>query len=322
MRLMKKGRIVLAALLTLALAYPAMAEISGNVQTRYIINDIDKISRDQPAGDNAVNKRKAEAFGYFSHSDYPGWFGGFFVGRELNYRQGFESVGSNDFRNNIIDSANTVQEIYFGKTYFGDFGEVSAELMLGHESQRDGLKYRPKVSGRYEFANGLSLYGYGMVLVQNYDGPTQSVAADREFLETEVQPGVGYKINDQMGVFANVRLRDRTQQRALYGDLIEKERFLEVGLWKNFGELYTSVRARSGTFELWDTLSYQDSTRNNTVRKDKVYRLVGSISTPLTSKLRALVDVGYLWENYGVVRAGAVTKLRAPIVAIGLRYEL
>lgn len=322
MNFMKKGRGVLAALLPLALASPAMADIGGNVTTRYILNDIDKISRDQPAGDNAVNKKKTEAFGYFSHSDYPGWFGGFYAAHEINYRQGFESVGSNDFRNNIVEGASTVQEIYVGKTYFGDFGELSAELMLGSESQRDGLKYRPKVSGRYEFSNGLSLFGYGTLLIQNYDGPSQSVAADREVLETELQPGVGYKINDHMGVFANVRLRDRTQQRALYGDLKEKERILEVGLWKNFGELQTSVRLRSGTFEMWDTLSYQDDTRNSTIRKDKVYRLVGSISTPLTNKLRALVDIGYLWENYDVVRAGAVSQLRAPIVALGLRYEL
>ncbi len=322
MNFMKKACGVLAALLPLALVGPAMAEMGGNVQTRYIVNDIDKISRDQPAGDNAVNKKKMEAFGYFSHSDYPGWFGGFYVAREINYRQGFESTGPNDFRNNIVDGANKIQESYFGKTYFGDFGAVSAELMLGKESLRDGLKYRPKVSGRYEFANGLSLYGYGMVLFQNYDGPSSSVAADREFLETELQPGVGYKINDQMGVFANVRLRDRTQQRALYGDLKEKERILEVGLWKNFGELETSVRLRSGTFDLWDTLSYQDANRNNTLRKDKVYRLVGSMSTPLTSKLRALVDFGYLWEKYDVVRPGAVSQLRAPIVAFGLRYEL
>lgn len=322
MNFVKKGRGVLAALLPLALASAAMADIGGNVQARYMINDIDKISRDLPAGDNAVNKKKAETFGYFSNSDYPGWFGGFYVSHEINYRQGFESIGPNDFRNNIVDSTNTDKEFYVGKTYFGDFGEVSAELMLGRETQRDGLKYRPKVSGRYEFANGLSLYGYGMVLVQNYDGPSLSVAADREFLETEFQPGIGYKINDQMGVFANVRMRDRTQQRALYGDLKEKERILEVGLWKNFGEVQTSVRLRSGTFEMWDTLSYQDSTRNNTIRKDKVYRLVGSISTPLTSKLRALVDFGYLKEKYDVVRPGAVSQLKAPIVALGLRYEL
>ncbi len=322
MNFMKKGRSVLAALLPLALAGPAMADIGGNVQTRYIINDIDKISRDLPVGDNAVNKTKAEAFGYFSHSDYPGWFGGFYTAREINYRQGFESVGPNDFRNNIVESAGSAQEFYFGKTYFGDFGELSAELMLGSESQRDGLKYRPKVSGRYEFANGLSLSGYGTLLVQNYDGPSKSVAADREVLETELQPGLGYKINEHMGVFANVRLRNRTQQRALYGDLKEEERFLEVGLWKNFGELQTSVRLRSGTFEMWDTLSYQDDTRNNTIRKDKVYRLVGSFSTPLTSKLRALVDIGYLWETYDIVAPGAVTHLRAPIVALGLRYDL
>lgn len=148
MNFMKKGRGVLAALLPLALVSPAMADIGGNVTTRYIINDIDKISRDQPAGDNAVNKKKAEAFGYFSHSDYPGWFGGFYAAHEINYRQGFESVGSNDFRNNIVEGTNTSQEIYFGKTYFGDFGELSAELMLGSEAQRDGLKYRPKVTCR------------------------------------------------------------------------------------------------------------------------------------------------------------------------------
>lgn len=321
MKFMKNGRGVLAALLPLVLVGPAMADISGNVQARYIVNDIDKISRDQPAGNDAVNKTKAETFGYFSHSDYPGWFGGFYAAHEINYRQGYESVGLNEFRNNIVDGANSVQEIYFGKTYFGDFGELSAELMLGTESQRDGLKYRPKVSGRYEFANGLSLQGYGMVLIQNYDGPSQSVAADREFLETEFQPGIGYKINEDMGAFVNFRMRNRTQQRALYGDLKEKEQTFEVGLWKNFGELQTSVRVRSGTFEMWDTLSNQDNTRNNTIRSDKVYRLVGSISMPLTSKLRALVDVGYLWESYDVVRPGAVSELTAPIVALGLRYE-
>jgi len=322
MNLMKVGRSVLAAVFPFALACPALADVSGNVQAKYLVNDIDKISRDQPAGDDAVNKTKAEAFGYFTHSDFPGVYGGFYVARETNYSQRFEAVGPNDFRNNVVDSRNTIQEIYFGKTFFGDFGELGAELMLGQESQRDGLKYRPKVHGRYEFANGLSVNGYGMVLVQNYDGPSQSVAVDREFLETELQPGVGYKINDHMGVFLNVRLRDRTQQRAMFGDLKEKERFVELGLWKNFGDLYTSLRVRTGRFEMWDTLDYQDATRNSTIRQDKIHRLVGSISMPLTDKLRALVDVGYLWEKYDIERAGAVSKLSAPVFAVGLRYEL
>lgn len=322
MSLMKVGRTVLAALFPIALACPAQAQISGNVQARFLVNDIDKISRDNPAGDNAVNKKKAETFGYFTHADYPGLYGGFYVARELNYGQVTETVGPNVFRNNVVVGSNTVQEIYLGKTFFGDFGELGAELMFGQESGRDGLKYRPKVQGRYEFANGLSVYGYGVLLVQNYDGPSQSVAVDREFLETELQPGVGYKIDDHMGVFLNVRLRDRTQQRAMFGDLKEKERFVELGVWKNFGELNTSLRVRSGAFEMWDTLSNQDATRNNTLRKDKVNRLVGSISIPVAGKLRALVDVGYLWEKYNLAGAGAVSKLRAPLFAVGLRYDL
>lgn len=322
MSLMKVGRTVLAALFPIALACPALAEVSGNVQSRFLVNDIDKISRDQPAGDNAVNKKKAETFGYFTHADYPGLYGGFYVAREINYGERSETVGPNEFRNNVVVGSNSAQEVYFGKTFFGDFGELGTEMMLGQESGRDGLKYRPKMHGRYEFANDLSVYGYGTVLVQNYDGPSQSVAVDREVLETEFQPGVGYKINDHMGVFMNVRLRDRTQQRAMFGDLKEKERFVEIGLWKNFGELYTSLRVRSGTFEMWDTLKDQDSTRNNTIRRDKVNRLVGSISVPVASKLRALVDVGYLWEKYDLAGIGAKSKLKSPLFAVGLRYDL
>lgn len=315
-----RGLVTAASLI--ALSGPALADLDGNMQIRYLVNDIDKISRDQPAGDNAVNKEKTEAFGYFSHQEFPGFYGGFYVAHEVNYRQDLEKVGPNEFRNNVVDSRNNIQEIYFGKTYFGDFGELGTELMLGQESQRDGLKYRPKVHGRYEFANGISLNGYGTVLIQNYSGPTQSVAGDREVFETEIQPGIGYKVNDHMGLWANFRMRDRTQQRALYGDLKEKERFVEIGVWKNFGELYTSLRMRSGTFEMWDTLSSQDSTRNTTIRKDKINRLVGSISTPLSGKVRALVDIGYLWESYGIERAGAVSKLKAPFFALGLRYDL
>ncbi len=322
MVLTKLGRSVLSAGIFLAMNGSVLADVSGNFQMKYLINDIDKISRDRPAGDNAVNKQKAEVSSYLTHQDHPGFYGGFYVARELNYRQGFESIGSNDFRNNVIDGANSVQELYFGKTYFGDFGELGAELMVGQESQRDGLKYRPKLHGRYEFANGISLQGYGTVLIQTYSGPNQSVAADREVFETEIQPGIGYKVNEHMGLWANLRIRDRTQQRALYGDLQEGERFVEVGMWKNFGELYTSLRMRTGTFEMWDTLSYSDSTRNSTIRKDKINRLVGSISLPLTDKTRALVDIGYLWEDYSIQRSGAVSRLKAPLFAIGLRHEL
>lgn len=322
MGFMNEGRGVFVAVVSLALAGPALAQVSGNVQARVMFNDIDKISRDNAVGDNANNKKKFEASGYFTLGDYPGWFGGFYLGRELNYRRGLDRVGQSDFRNTEVDKANTINELYLGKTYFGEFGEVSAELMVGSESQRDGLKYRPKVSGRYEFANGVSVFGYGMVLYQSYTGPSQSVAIDREYLETELQPGVGYKINDHLGVWVNYRLRDRTQTRALFGDLKESERFVEFGVWKNFGELYTSVRLRSGTFEMWDTLDNQVSTRNNTLRKDKGHRLLGEISMPLTSKLRGIVNAGYLWENYGIARDGAVKHLRAPIVFLGLRHEL
>ena len=322
MNFMKHGRGVLAALLPLALVSPAMAQVAGNVQTRFLVNDIDKLDRDQMAGDNAVNKTKAEAFGYFTHSDYPGWFGGFYAAHERNYSQGFENIGPNDFRENFVGGENKIQELYLGKVHAIDFGEVSAELMVGKESLRDGPKYRPKVAGRYEFANGLSLFGYATVLYQTYHGPSLSVAADREYLETEFQPGVGYKVNDQMGLFADYRLRNRTQQRALYGDLKEKEQFVEIGLWKNVGDLQTALRARAGKFSMWDTLSYRDDKRNSTIRQDRNYRLVGSLSAPLTSKLRALVDAGFLWEKYGITPAGAEQQHRAPVLAVGLRYEL
>lgn len=318
----KLGRGLLAAMLPLVLALPAHADVSGNVQARILVNDIDKISRDQPAGNDAVNKMKAETFGYFTHADFPGLYGGFYLAREINYRQGFEAVGPNDFRNNVIDSTNSVQEAYLGKMFYGDFGELGTEVMLGREANRDGLKFRPKVHGRYEFANGVSLFGYGMALVQTYAGPSQSVAVDREYFETELQPGLGYKVNDHMGLFMNLRFRDRTQQRAMFGDLKEKERFLEVGLWKNFGDLYTSLRVRTGAFEMWDTINYQDSTRNNTLRQDKVHRLVGSLSVPVAGKVRALVDVGYLWEKYDLAAPGAVSTLRSPLFALGLRYDL
>ena len=314
MRLMKDGRGFLAAALALSLAGPALAEITGHMQARYMINDIDKISRDTPVGDNSINKKKVDTFGFFKNEDWPGWYGGFYAAREHNYSLVSETVGPMVFLNSKAESENTIKEVYVGKTYFGDFGEVSGEVMVGGESNRDGLKYRPKVSGRYEFANGVSIFGYGMVLFQNYDGPRQSVAIDREYLETELQPGVGYKIDDHMGVWANFRMRDRTQKRALYGDLKEQERFVELGLWKNFGEVYTNVRLRTGKFEMSDPVSI--------IRNDKVHRVVGEMSIPLADKVRGIVNVGYMWENYGVLRNGAATHLRAPLMFLGLRYEL
>lgn len=314
MRLMKDGRGFLAAALALSLAGPALAEITGHMQARYMINDIDKISRDTPVGDNSINKKKVDTFGFFKNEDWPGWYGGFYAAREHNYSLVSETVGPMVFRNSKAESENTIKEVYVGKTYFGDFGEVSGEVMVGGESNRDGLKYRPKVSGRYEFANGVSIFGYGMVLFQNYDGPRQSVAIDREYLETELQPGVGYKIDDHMGVWANFRMRDRTQKRALYGDLKEQERFVELGLWKNFGEVYTNVRLRTGKFEMSDPVSI--------IRNDKVHRVVGEMSIPLADKVRGIVNAGYMWENYGVHRDGAATHLRAPLMFLGLRYEL
>lgn len=322
MKLKKVGRGLMGAACLLVLHTTALAQLGGNMQIRYLLNDIDKISRDQPVGNQAVNKQKIDVSGYFTHPDHPGFYGGFYAARELNYKQGFESVGPNDFQNNVTEGSNTVQEFFLGKTYFGDFGELGAELMLGQETQRDGLKYRPKLHGRYEFANGISLYGYGTVLIQTYNGPNQSVAPDREVFETEIQPGIGYKINEHMGIWANYRLRDRTQQRALYGDLNEKERFVEVGMWKNFGQLYTSLRMRSGNFDMWDTVPWEESRRQSTIRKDKINRLVGSVSMPLTDKLRALVDVGYLRESYGIKREEAASELKSPFFVLGLRYEL
>lgn len=314
MELIKEGRGLLTAVLSLALAGPALAEITGNVQAGYMLNAVDKISRDVPVGDNAVNKEKADAFGFFRNEDYPGWYGGFYTAQESNYTLSSDVVGPMVFKNRKTESSNTVNEVYFGKTYFGDFGEVSTELMVGGESARDGLKYRPKVSGRYEFANGLSVFGYGTVLIQNYSGPRQSVAIDREYLETELQPGVGYKIDDHMGVWANFRLRDRTQKRALYGDMTEQERFVELGMWKNFGDVYTNIRLRTGTFKMSDPVS--------TIRDDKIHRIVGEVSVPLANKVRGIVNVGYMWENYSIPRDGAATHLRAPLVYLGLKYEL
>lgn len=314
MRFMKDGRGFLAATLALSLAGPALAEITGHMQARYMANDIDKISRDTPVGDNAINKKKVDTFGFFKNEDWPGWYAGFYAAREQNFSLATETVGPMVFRNSKVESENTIKEVYVGKTYFGDFGEVSGEVMVGGESNRDGLKYRPKVSGRYEFANGVSIFGYGMILFQNYDGPRQSVAIDREYLETELQPGVGYKIDDHMGVWANFRMRDRTQKRALYGDLKEQERFVELGLWKNFGEVYTNVRLRTGKFEMSDPGSI--------IRNDQVHRLVGEMSIPLAEKVRGIVNAGYLWENYSVRRDGAAAHLRAPLMFLGLRYEL
>ena len=314
MRLRKDGRGFLAAVMALSLAGPALAEITGHMQARYMINDIDKISRDVPVGYNAINKKKIDAFGFFRDDELPGWYGGFYAARELNYTLASETVGPMVFQNSAIQFKNAINELYVGKTYFGDFGEVSGEIMVGQELIRNGLKYRPKMSGRYEFANGVSIYGHGSILFQSYDGPSQSVAIDREYLETELQPGVGYKIDDHMGVWANFRMRDRTQKRALYGDLTEQERFVELGLWKNFGDMYTNVRLRTGKFQMSDPVSI--------IRNDKVNRIMGEISIPLANKVRGIVNAGYMWENYGVLRNGAATHLRAPLMFLGLRYEL
>lgn len=311
---MKQKYMAFTGALALAISIPVSAQMTGNVQARYMFNDIDKISRDVPVGDNTVNKTKSEVSGFFANGEYPGWFVGFYTGHEVNYTLSSETVGPNVFQNRAVESTNAVNEIYFGKTHFGEFGEVSAELMVGTESGRDGLKYRPKVSGRYEFANGTSIFGYGMVLFQTYDGPRQSVAIDREFVETELQPGIGYKIDEHMGVWANYRLRDRTQSRAMFGNMSESERFLELGLWKNFDEVYTSLRLRTGNFQMWDPVSI--------IRNDDIYKLVGEVSLPLARNLRGIVDAGYMWENYGVVRSGAANHLRAPIVYLGLKYDL
>ena len=60
MGFMNEGRGVFVAVVSLALAGPALAQVSGNVQARVMFNDIDKISRDNAVGDNANNKKKFE----------------------------------------------------------------------------------------------------------------------------------------------------------------------------------------------------------------------------------------------------------------------
>ena len=118
MRLMKDGRGFLAAALALSLAGPALAEITGHMQARYMINDIDKISRDTPVGDNSINKKKVDTFGFFKNEDWPGWYGGFYAAREHNYSLVSETVGPMVFRNSKAESENTIKEVYVGKTYF------------------------------------------------------------------------------------------------------------------------------------------------------------------------------------------------------------
>ncbi|MDN3685233.1 OmpG porin family protein [Vibrio sinaloensis] len=175
------------------------------------------------------------ANGNFRHEDLPGVDFGFYMAREFNYNG---SLFSADY-----DGVNDITEIYLNKSYGIENGNIGWGVKYAQESADKRSTPEAKVFGSYQINDWLDIHGYGLYHVEI----KQNLG---NFDYWEVEPGLGFKIADNMGAWLNFRYQQGTwDEKGVSENNVETETIIKPGMWYSFGKLGTALFAEIGAFE-------------------------------------------------------------------------
>ena len=213
------------------------------------------------------------ANGNFRHDALPGVDFGFYMAREFNHDESL-------FKANY-QSVNDITEIYLNKNYGIENGNVGWGVKYAQESADKRSTPEAKVFGSYNINDFLEVHGYAMYHVE-------LKLNSGKFNYWEIEPGLGFKIADNMGAWINFRLQQGTWIPNSGADKeLETETIIKPGFWYSFGDLGTAVFAEIGTFEI-----VNDRTGANLWNEDYI-KIGASANYPIAKDFRIFGELSY-----------------------------
>ena len=188
--------------------------------------------------DDGVNEGKLKytlAQGNFRHDELLGWDFGFYSAREEQFSGNFKHASYNR-------GVNSIQEIYVNRSYNYNQGNVGWGLKLAGESIDQRTTPEAKVFGSYQLSHNLEMHGYALYHIEYKRGTG-------EFPYWEIEPGLGYTIADNSGVWLNFRYQvGKWNAKDGYAET-EKEWIIKPGIWYRWDKLSASLWGEFGLFK-------------------------------------------------------------------------
>jgi hypothetical protein len=226
------------------------------------------------------------ANGNFRHDDLPGYDFGFYMAREFIYNGTLFSANHED--------QNDITEIYVNKSYGIKNGNIGWGLKYAQESIDHRSVPGAKVFGSYQINDWLDVHGYGLYQVEmkrkeghTLDDGSVVGRAMGNFNYWEIEPGLGFKIADNMGAWINFRYQQGTwEEKGVSHENVETETIIKPGMWYSFGKLGTALFAEIGSFE-----NELGATGNK--HKEDYVKVGASANYPLSKNWRVFGEVSY-----------------------------
>ncbi len=261
--------------------------------------EVERVIRDDGVSEGKVKYTMIQ--GGFRHDDLPGWDFGFYSGREELFNGNLKHAKYNR-------GVNSIQEIYVNRSYNHDKGNYGWGLKLAGESIDKRTTPGGKVFGSYQLTDRLGMHGYALYHVE-YKREAG------EFPYWEIEPGFGYKINDNTGAWLNFRYQEG-QWKAKDGySETETEWIIKPGIWHNFGKLSASLWGEFGLFE-----KTVDATGAHAWTED--YSKLGvSANYPLSDSWRMFGEMSYKKIKFESGAARTQFDGYIPLFIVGVNYS-
>ncbi|WP_028022189.1 OmpG porin family protein [Enterovibrio calviensis] len=261
--------------------------------------EVERIIRDDGVNEGKVKYTIAQ--GGFRHDDLPGWDFGFYSGREELFNGNLKHATYNR-------GVNSIQEIYVNRSYSHEKGNIGWGLKLAGESIDKRTTPGAKVFGSYQLTDRLGMHGYALYHVEYKRGTG-------EFPYWEIEPGFGYRINDNTGAWLNFRLQEGQWNAKDGYSETETEWIIKPGIWHNFGKLSASIWGEFGAFE-----KNVDATGAHAWTEE--YSKLGvSANYPLSDNWRVFGEASYKKIDFASGAQREQFDGYIPLVILGLNYS-
>ncbi|BBM65183.1 hypothetical protein VA249_18290 [Vibrio alfacsensis] len=226
----------------------------GNIGTNM---ELERVIRDDGVNEGKLKYTLAQ--GSFRHDNLPGWDFGFYSGRE-------ELFNGNTKHASYVRGVNSIQEIWANKAFSFERGTIGLGGKLAMESIDERIQPGVKVFGSYRLTDSLSFNAYALYHVEYKRGAGTELSVDDEgnvvsdkfkgeFPYWEIEPGVGYQLSDNSGVWLNLRLQQGklSLENSANTRETETEQIIKPGIWYSWGRASASLWGEFGRLEKEDT---------------------------------------------------------------------
>lgn len=272
--------------------------LHGNIGTQIEIDDARRSNNENNGG----KFKYATLQAFLRHDEMPNWYFGFYNAREDSYK--------GQFSNQHYSGTNTINEVFVGHIFETWRGNIGAEVMGGSESAAKRWKSRFKLWQDLRLSDRWSIAGYAFGEFQPQG--TEPGNGDLEKLIFETEPALQYRVNPDLGLYLRPFYSYNRQERENWGDIIEREWKVSVGMWKNWYPLLTSLYVGVGqkkttnasdSYELFYDGRYQYIGGTLSYPIVDELRLYGEFKAKFTKEDGTWATAGYSWTPFTVVGA-------------------